>query len=306
VVVDDDDTVVVDDDDTTPMEPNIIPVSVDGPSFPVTLQQGDDLDLGYHYANTGTAPATPSALFPLVNRVHLSTGSTATSSVQVLAYGQRTSDLSPGATSFLNIGAHQVTAPPGTYSLILQVDATDVVPEANEADNELYGGQVIVTPNTSSEVCDNGIDDDFDGDEDCEDSECSALVICQPDIVPDSVDGTPLPATVQQSSTLPLGYSYSNDGGGPTTTISSTTPMTNGIHLSNSTDIADSVALILTATRTSNLAGGQGSSLAPVSTPVYAAPGTYQVILEVDIYDVVAEAEETNNWIWVGELTVTP
>ena len=281
-------------------------MSVDGPTFPVTLQQGDELAIGYHYANTGTASASLSVASPLVNRIHLATGATAASSVEVVVYGQRTSDLSAGSTSFLNIGPHQVTSPPGTYSVILEVDATDVVPEANEADNELLVGQVTVTPNTSSEICDNSIDDDFDGDEDCEDSECQSLLICQPDIVPVSVDGTPLPASVQHDTTTPLGYTYSNDGGGPTTTLSSSTPMTNGIHLSNTTDIADSVALILTATRTSDLPAGQTSSLAPVSTPIYAEAGTYQVILEVDIYDVVAEADENNNWVWVGQLTVTP
>ena len=286
--------------------PNIIPVSVDGPIFPVSLQQGDDLEVGYHYANTGTAPATLSSVFPLVNQIHLCTGTTAASSVEVVALGQRTSDMSPGATSFLNINPFQVSSPPGTYSLVLQVDATDVVVESDEGGNELLAGQVTVTPNTSSEICDNGVDDDFDGNEDCEDSECQSLPACQPDIVPDSVTGTPLPASVQQNASTPLGYSYANDGGGPTTTITSANPMTNGIHLSTTTDIADSVALILTATRTSDLSAGQGSSLAPVSTPIYASPGTYQVILEVDIYDVVGEVDENNNWVWVGQMTVTP
>ena len=306
VIIDDDDTVIIDDDDTAPMMPNIIPVSIDGPIFPVSLQQGDNLDVGYHYANTGTAPASLSSVFPLVNRVHLCTGTTAASSVEVVAVGQRTSDMSPGQTSFLAINGFQVTSAPGTYNLVFQVDATDVVVEADEADNELLAGVVTVTPNTSSEICGNGIDDDFDGDEDCEDSDCQSLPICQPDIVPDTVTGTTFPASVEQDDTTPLGYSYSNDGGGPTTNLSSANPMTNGIHLSTSADIADSVALILTATRTSDLSAGQGSSLSPVNTPIYASPGVYQVILEVDIYDSVAEADENNNWVWVGQMTVTP
>ena len=35
-----------------------------------------------------------------------------------MAVGQRSADMAPGQTSFLTIGPHQVTSPPGTYNLV--------------------------------------------------------------------------------------------------------------------------------------------------------------------------------------------
>jgi hypothetical protein len=52
-------------------------------------------------------------------------------------------------------------------------DATSI----NEAFDECK--QIIDYP--SSEICDNGCDDDFDGDVDCNDSDCSTDPACLPD-----------------------------------------------------------------------------------------------------------------------------
>lgn len=152
-----------------------------------------------------------------------------------------------------------------------------------------------VVPGAAVEVCDNGSDAD-----------CQSLAACLPDLLPVSVDGDPLPAQVQEGGTILMGYSYANAGGGPTTGISAANPPTNGIHLSTSTDIADSIGLVTTATRTSNVAAGGDSSLSPVNVPIPVAPGVYQVLFEVDVLDVVVEASETDNWMWAGQLTVTP
>ena len=283
----------------------MVGLSVDGETFPVTIEQGQTLDLGYSYANEGLGDATLSVAAPLVNRIHLSFGSTAATSADILVEGTRTADLVAGGSSFLGVGPRTVLLAPGTYQVVLEVDATDNVVEADEGNNEIVAGTVTVVASTVAEDCANGIDDDFDGAEDCDDSECAADIVCEPDLVPLSLDGLSLPTTVADGSSITLGYSYQNAGGGPTTGISVGSPMANRVHLSPTTSADDSVAVILSATRTSNLNPGQSSALSPVAVTLTAPAGTWNVLVSVDDDDVVGEGFEGNNVLVAGTLTVT-
>ncbi len=296
----DDDDDVADDDDAAPALPDIVGLSVDGDALPLTLEQGEYVDLGYTYANDGTATATLSSSNPLSNRVHLSTGPSAATSADILFEGVRTSDL----VAFMSVAPRQVLVAPGTYSVVLEVDATNNVAESEEFNNELVAGTITVVASTVPEVCDNGADDDFDGDEDCDDADCTGATACLPDLQPLSIDGWSLPATVTSGDTITVGYSYENAGGGATSGLSAGNPMTNRLHLSTSTSIGDSIGSFLSATRTSDLNPGQSSSLTPSPVTLTAPAGTYYVLLSVDDEDVVTESEEGDNVLNGGQVTV--
>jgi hypothetical protein len=81
--------------------------------------------------------------------------------------------------------------------------------------------------------------------------------------------------------------------------------MNNRIHLSPTASAADSVAILLSATRTSNLNPGQSSALSPVSVTVNAPVGTWNVLVSIDDEDSVPEGDDTNNVLVAGTLTVT-
>jgi len=303
---DDDTTSPPDDDDSTPPElPDVVPVSIDGPMGSIVVERGDTISIGYTYANDGEGTAVITEEVPLINRIHISTGSSSTSSAAVLLEGWRTVNLGAGSSSFRDVTEVEVDVVPGTYHLVLEVDADDHIDEVDEGNNELAGVQVQVTGSSAGEDCDNGLDDDYDGLVDCEDVDCFFEVDCMPDLVPLGISGVTLPLTVQQGQTVQIGYSYENAGGSPTNSITESTPLINALHLSESTSVSDSVTVLVMSSRTDNLNAGQASSLAPVDATIGIPAGTYQALLEVDQDDVVAESSEGNNVIVLGEVTVT-
>ena len=304
--VDDDDATPPDDDDATPPQlPDVVPVSLDGLLGSQVVERGGTLSIGYTYSNEGEGTAVLSEEVPLINKVHLSTGSSSTSSAAVLLEGWRTVNLGAGASSFLEVTEVEIDVVPGTYNLVLEVDTTGAVDEADEGNNELVGVQVQVTDPSGDEDCGNGVDDDFDGQVDCEDVDCFFEVSCMPDLVPLAISGVSLPLSVQQGQTVQIGYSYENAGGSPTNSITASTPLINALHLSESTSVADSVTVLLMSSRTEDLNAGQGSSLAPVDATIGIPAGSYQALLEVDQDDVVSEGDEGNNVLVLGEVTVT-
>ena len=302
----DDDDLGPDDDDATPPElPDVVPVSIDGVAGSVTVQRGDTISLGYTYANDGEGTAVASEEVPLINRVHLASGTSSISSAAVVLEGWRTVNLGSGSSSFREVTEVEIDVAPGSYNLVLEVDADDHVDEADEGNNELSGVQVIVTETSSGEDCGNGVDDDFDGQVDCEDVDCWSELACMPDLVPLAISGVTFPLTVQQGQTIQVGYSYENAGGSATNGITESTPLINALHLSESVSVADSVTVLVMSSRTENLGDGQGSSLAPVDATIGIPAGTYQALLEVDQDDVVAEGSEGNNVLVAGQVTVT-
>jgi hypothetical protein len=305
-VVPDDDDVAPDDDDTTPPElPDVVPVSLDGMATDVTILRGDTISFGYSYANEGEGTAAASEEVPLINRVHLATGTSTMSSVAVLLEGWRTTPLGSGASSFRDVTEVYVDVAPGSYNLVLEVDAEDHVAEADEGNNELLGAGVTVSSNAGDEDCSNGTDDDFDGLVDCDDVDCWGELSCLSDLVPLAATGVVFPLTVQQGQTVQIGYAYENAGGSATNGITESTPLINALHLSESTSLADSVTVLLMSSRSENLNAGQGSSLAAVDVTIGLSPGSYQALLEVDQDDVVAEGNEGNNVLVVGGVNVT-
>lgn len=61
-------------------------------------------------------------------------------------------------------------------------------------------GGTQTTPNTSAEHCSNGVDDDRDGQKDCDDDDCSAALACNKVCVPAQVDlGKQLPIAVHDT-----------------------------------------------------------------------------------------------------------
>ena len=285
--------------------PDIEPTTLTAPTLPVTIEPGDTISVGYGYTNTGGVAATLSSGAPLINRIHLSTSQSAADSVAILRSGNRTSTLAPGGSGSLAQAPVTVVVLPGTYWLVLDVDATDVVVEGDETDNELAAGQVIVTPSSNVEDCTNGIDDDFDTLVDCDDGDCASVIACEPNLVPLAWTGVSLPTTATQGSMVQAGYDYQNAGGGDTTGVSANTPMVNKVHLSTTSDASGSVWELISANRTGNLPGGASSSLPAIPVPTPLLPGTYQVVLEIDATDVVAESDETDNQLVVGTLTLS-
>ena len=304
VVPDDDDLAPDDDDTTAPPLPDVVPVSLDGMATDVVIARGDTLSIGYSYANEGDGTAVASEEVPLINRVHLATGTSTMSSTAVLLEGWRTVNLGSGASSFRDVTEVEVDAAPGSYHLILEVDSGDHVAEANEGNNELVGIGVTISSVAGDEDCANGTDDDFDGQVDCDDVDCWGELYCLSDLVPLAATGVVFPLTVQQGQTVQLGYTYENAGGSATNGITESTPLVNALHLSESTSLSDSVAVLLMSSRTEDLNAGQGSSLAAMDVTIGVPPGSYQALLEVDRDDVVAEGDESNNLLVVGGVSV--
>mgnify|MGYP002530559803 CR=1 FL=1 len=111
--------------------PDIEPTSLSAPTLPINIEPGDTISVGYGYTNAGGVAAVPSSGSPLVNRIHLSTSPSAADSVVILRSGNRTSTLAPGGSGSLAQLPVTVVVLPGTYWLVLEVDATDVVAERN-------------------------------------------------------------------------------------------------------------------------------------------------------------------------------
>ncbi len=238
--------------------------------------------------------------------IHLSTSGDADGSVAILVAGTRSTDLGAGVSSFLSPDAVVIAAPAGVYQLILQVDALGNVDEDDEGDNILVAGEVTVTPSGDPEGdCTDGVDDDFDGLVDCADDDCAGIPYCDPDIVGVEVTGTSLPTVVSQGGTVSLGYGYANMGGGTTTGLSPGQPMVNHVLLSSSTSLLDAVQTLRVGERTSDIDAGDDGFLSPIDVTVSVSAGTYQVLLNVDVTDVVDEGDESNNVLVAGSLTVT-
>lgn len=230
---------------------------------PSTAAAGSPITISETVRNSGGAPVDTS----FTVKVYRSPTTTFDAATAVELTSRTISSLAAGTTSAVS---HPVTldvaTTPGSYFLILRVDIDDSVPELNEGNNALSKAITVTGP-------------------------------AQADLVVNFLNA---PAGVLKDTAFNVSNTVKNTG--TATAGDGTTPITVAIHLSTTTGVDGSVALLQTRTVSNSsgapvslAAGASNNKSTSVTIPGSVPSGNYFIVVVADADGTVPETSETNN-----------
>ncbi len=235
--------------EVVPNLPNLNPFDV---SHPDEATQGQEITVSYSVRNLGIAVAGTST-----TRVYLSIDNIVDPTLDVLLASATESEIQPQSTTPREITfSIPSETDPGTYVVILELDALGEVEEVSENDNQrAFTLEVIKVPTADLSV-------EFLGGQ--------------------AIDSLSTPT--------PVRYVISNSGNAASPVTTTAFYLSTDSALNTATDV-----LITTKSEDTINEGEERSVDEEITLPSNVNPGTYQILVQVDANNLISEVDETNN-----------